>query len=112
MKGWTHAVDLALLRSATPDPLPSIHLLPRLVLLLPGVTLVVEDNVGVHAALPRLVQNWALHGKKIHICCFVFVCQQLGVYVSVSWFEHYYFHWALLFSSCFLRGILILTSPQ
>lgn len=31
---------------------------------MPGVTLVVEHNVGAHAALPRLVQNWALHGKK------------------------------------------------
>lgn len=31
-----------------------------------GVTLVAEHNVGAHAALPCLVQDWALHGKRIH----------------------------------------------
>lgn len=40
--------------------------------LLPGVTLVVEHNVGAHAALSRLVQDWALHGKKcIHAAIFL-----------------------------------------
>lgn len=32
--------------------------------MLPGVTLVAEHNVGAHAALPCLVQDWALHGKR------------------------------------------------
>lgn len=34
--------------------------------LLPGVTLVAEHNVGALAALPCLLQDWALHGKKMH----------------------------------------------
>lgn len=46
--------------------------------LLPGVTLVVEHNVGAHAALPRLVPDWALHGKKMHTCCYLFVGERQG----------------------------------
>lgn len=36
-----------------------------------GVTLVAEHNVGAHAALPCLMQDWVLHGKETHaaICC-------------------------------------------
>lgn len=36
VKGWTHVVDLTPLCSATPDPPPSIHLLPRLGLFVAG----------------------------------------------------------------------------
>lgn len=46
--------------------------------LLPGVTLVAEHNVGAHAALPRLVQDWALHGKKMHTCCCLCDREQQG----------------------------------
>lgn len=37
--------------------------------MLPGVTLVAEHDVGAHAALPCLVQDWAVHGKRILVGC-------------------------------------------
>lgn len=47
--------------------------------LLPRVTLVVERNVGAHAAVPCLVQDWALHGKKMQTCWYLFAGEQEGM---------------------------------
>lgn len=66
MKGWTHVVDLTLLILLHPFTYSR-----GLACLLPGVTLVAEHNVGAHAALPCLVQDWALHGKKMRTSCYL-----------------------------------------
>lgn len=55
-----------------------------------GVTLVAVHNVGAHAALPCLMQDWALHGKKTRKRFFVFVREWQGravlcVCVCVCW---------------------------
>lgn len=105
MKGWTHVVDLTLLCSASLILLHPLTYSRGLACLLPGVTLVAEHNVGAHAALPCLVQDWALHGKKMHTSCYLFVREQQECAVlSVSWIEYCYR--GLVFPACVLKQIL------
>lgn len=52
--------------------------------MLPGVTPVAEHNVGALAALPCLLQDWALHGKRKLETTMVIVIERFAGVNTVS----------------------------